>query len=124
MKTAQKGQTLIILLVYMVIAIIVTTASIALVMNNSWNTDKLYQGTTAVDVAESGIENAVLKIIRNPAYAGETLTIGNGTAVVTVSGTDPKTIHSKGTVGNFTRTVEAMLNTTNNVYVISSWREL
>lgn len=119
----QKGQTLVVLLVYMVIAIIVTTASIALVMNSSWNTDKLYQGTTALDVAENGIELAVIQVIRDPSYTGGTLSLDGGTAVITVTGTDPKIITSQGTMGNFTRTVQASLNTTNNIYVISSWQE-
>ncbi len=40
-KYAQKGQTLVILLTYMVIAVIVTTGSIALVINSSKGTDKV-----------------------------------------------------------------------------------
>ena len=80
----QSGQTLVILLIYMVIGIIVTTSSIALVINSSYNTDKVYQGNNALDVAESGAETAMIKLLRNPNYNGETLTINGGMAVITV----------------------------------------
>ncbi len=120
----QKGQTLVILLTYMVIAIIVTTASIALIMNSAINTDKLYQGTTALDVAENGVENALMRMLREPGYSGEILTTEGGTATVEVVGTNPKIITSRGRLNDFNRTIEATVNTTNNVYVITSWKEL
>jgi len=100
MKTAitkQQGQTLIILLIYMVIAIIITTASIALVINSSRGTDKVYQGANSLDIAESGAETAMIKLLRDPNYIGETVAVGNGQAVITVTGTNPITIVSKGT---------------------------
>lgn len=120
----QNGQTIVILLIYMVIAIIVATASIALVINSARNTNKIYQGTTAVSIAESGIETAMIKLLRNPEYTSETIDVGNGQAVVSVTGTDPKTIVSQGTVNDHTRTVEVIVNTANNVLSIVSWREI
>lgn len=123
-NNSQKGQTLVILLTYMVIAIIVTTASIALIMNSAINTDKLYQGTTALDVAENGAENALIRMLREPGYLGEVLTTEGGSATVDVTGTNPKVITSRGTLNDFTRTIEVTVSTTNNVYVITSWKEL
>ncbi len=119
-----KGQTLIILLMYMIIAIIVTTASVALVINNSRGTDKLYQGTNALDIAESGAETAMIKLLRDPNFAGETLTIGSGQAVITVSGTNPKTVLSKGTLNNFTRTIQVTVDTSGNTVTVTSWKEI
>lgn len=119
-----KGQTLVILLTYMVIGIIVTTASIALVINSSIGTDKVYQGTNSLDIAESGAETAMIKLLRNPSYAGETLVVGNGQAVVTVTGTNPKTILSKGTLNNFTRTIQVIVDTSNNTLRATSWKEI
>lgn len=122
----QKGQTLVILLTYMVIAIIVTTASIALVLNSSRGTDKVYQGTNALDIAESGAETAMIKLLRDPSYAGETLNIATGgQATITVSGTDPnRVILSKGTLNNFTRTIQVLVNTSNNTITATSWKEI
>src|SRR5689334_17177130 len=106
----QSGQTLVILLSYMVIAIIVTTASIALVINSSQGTDKLYQGSNSLDIAESGAETAMIKLIRNPNYTvtNETVDVGSGQAVITITGSNPKTIVSKGTLNNFTRTIQVI----------------
>ena len=120
----QEGQTMIILLTYMIIAIIVTTTSIALVLNSSSGTDKVYQGTNALDIAESGAETAMIKLLRNPVYSGETLTVEGGQAEVTVTGSNPKTIVSIGTLNNFTRTIQVVVDTSNNTLTATSWKEI
>lgn len=119
-----KGQTLVVFLIYILVAIIVTTASVALLVSSSKNTDKVYQGTTAYDVAESGAETAILKLLRDPGYTGETLTVGGGSAIITISGTNPKIVLSKGTLNNFTRSVQATVDITNNVLTVTSWKQL
>ena len=120
----QKGQTLIILLTYMIIAIIVTTASIALIINSSRGTDKVYQGANSLDIAESGAETAMIKLLRNPNYTGETITVNTGQAIITVTGTNPKMILSKGTLNNFIRTIQVIITTTNNILTVTSWKEI
>ena len=120
----QQGQTLVLLLIFMVVAIMITTASVAMIVTNIKATDKISQGTTAMDVAESGAENAVIKLLRDPAYTGETLPVGGGQAVITISGTNPKTILVKGTLNNFTRTIQVIVDTTNNISTVTSWKEL
>ena len=123
-KIHQSGQTLVILLTYMVIAIIVTTASIALVLNSSVGTDKLYQGTNSLDIAESGAETAMIKLLRDPNYTGETVSVGGGQAVITVTGTNPKTVISVGTLNNFSRTIRVIVDTSNNTLTATSWKEI
>ena len=120
----QQGQTLIILLIYMLIAVLVTTASIAHVINSSRGTDKVYQGANSIDIAESGAETAMIKLLRDPNYVGETVTIGNGQAEITVTGTNPKTIISKGTLNNFTRKIQVIVDTSNNKLTATSWKEI
>lgn len=120
----QEGQTLIILMMYMIIAIIVTTASIALVVNSSKGTDKVYQGATSLDIAESGAETAMIKLLRDPNYVGETISVGSGQAIITVTGSNPKTILSKGTLNNFTRSIQVIVNTSNNTLTATSWKEI
>lgn len=108
----------------MIIAIIITTASIALVINSSKGTDKVYQGANSLDIAESGAETAMIKLLRDPNYTGETLTVGNGQAVITITGTNPKTILSHGTLNNFTRTIQVIVDTSNNTLTATSWKEI
>lgn len=119
-----KGQALVLLLTYMLVAIVVTSASIALVLNSSVGTSKLYQGANSLDIAESGAETAMIKLLRNPNYTGETISVGGGQAEITVTGTNPKTVLSKGTINNFTRTIQVIVDTSNNTLTAVSWKEI
>lgn len=124
MKLNRQGQTLVILIIYTLIALTITSAAIVIIATNSRATDKVYQGTTAYDVAESGAETAMIKLLRDPSYTGESLTVNGGTATITITGTNPKTVTSKGIIGNFSRTVQATVDTSNNVLTVTSWKEL
>ena len=125
-----NGQALITLLFFTVIGVTVTTGAIGLILVNSINGSKQQQGELAYQVAESGIENALIRVLRTPppTYIGETLVVGNGTATITatVSGTaiDPFVIDSKGQVGNFTRQIEVKTQYQNNLLQIVSQREV
>lgn len=124
-NTKQSGQTLVILLVYMVIAIMVTTAAVSVIISNSRGTDKVLQGTMTLDLAESGAETAMIKLLRDNTYPGETLTSSNGTAVITVTSVgNTKTILSVGTVNNFKRTIQVTATYINNVLTVTSWKEI
>lgn len=120
----QSGQTLVLLLIFMVMMVTITTASVAMIVVNAKAGDKLQQGSSAYTIAESGAETAMIKLLRNPNYEGETLPIGAGQAVITVTGSNPKTIISKGTVNNYTRKVRVIADYTNNVLTVTSWKEI
>lgn len=120
----KRGQTLVILIIYVLVAITITSAAVVIMATNSKGTDKVYQGTTAYDVAESGAETAMLKLLRDPNYTGESLTVNGGTATITITGTTTKIITSKGSLGNFTRSVQATVDTSNNILTVTSWKEL
>jgi len=124
-KKFNQGQSIIILSVFIGIFIAVTTAAIIIISTNSVAADAFQQGISARQVAESGIENAILRLLRSPDYNGETFPVGNGSATVSVTG-DPnnKTILSTGTLGNFQRKIEAVIVYTNNKLTISSWKEI
>lgn len=124
MLKRQNGQTIVMLLIYVVVALTITATAVTLAIVNSQGTDKVYQGTTAYDVAESGAETAMLKLLRDPAYIGETLTANGGSATITVSGSTIKTVTSVGTIGNFTKTIQAVVDTDNNVLTVISWKEI
>ena len=120
----QKGQALLMLLVFMIIAITVTSAATILILVNSRNTQKMEGGEIALHAAESGMENGLLRLLRNPFYTGENdLLIGSGTVDITVTGNNPYTITSTATNGNFTRTLQVVVNYNGNM-TINSWREI
>jgi hypothetical protein len=124
LKIKEKGQALITLLFFVLISLTITTSAIIIVMSNSITVSKFEQGTTAYYSAESGIENALLRILRDPNYAGETLNIGETTVVVTVTAGNPQTVTSVSQNGNFKRTVSAQISYNNGYYTISNWKEL
>ena len=120
----QKGQALITLLFFVLISLTITTGAIIIIIANSISASRLQEGTLAYYTAESGIENALLRLLRDPNYLGETLTIGTSTAVITVSGSNPKTVISVGQSGNFKRKVSAQMNYANGYYTFLNWKEI
>lgn len=125
MKKYQKGQTLIMLIVFTSIFLVVTSAAVALLMVNSLAASKFEEGTRAFYIAESGVENTILRLLRDPNYSGvETIGVGDGNATITTSGAVQKTILSEGRSKNFLRKIQATVDYTNNILTIISWKEI
>src|SRR4051794_27624872 len=78
----QNGQALITLLFFAIIALTVTSASTIMVLANSLSGTKFQQGSVAYEIAQSGVENAILRLLRDPTYTGETMSVGSGTVVI------------------------------------------
>jgi len=107
MKYIQRGQSLIMLLFFTLIGITVITSAVFIIISNSKGSSKLQQSVVAYSIAQSGAENAMLQVLRNPAYLGETMTIGDGTATIQVSSNSGTfTINSTGQSGNFIKKVQ------------------
>ena len=119
----QNGQALVTLLFFMIVSITITTAAVMIVVTNSIGASKIQQGEIGFSVAESGMENALIRLLRNPSYSGETLDVGNGEAIITVSGTSPIIITSEGFEGNFKRTIEVQAQYVNSILTVTSWKE-
>lgn len=119
-----RGQALVVLLVFMTVAIIMTTMAVALLIINANAASHVEQGDMAAAIARSGAENAVLRLERNPAYAGETLTVDGGSATVTVTGVSPLTITSVGIYNGFIRTAVVSASFVDTVLTVHSWQEV
>lgn len=119
----QGGQALVMLLAFMAIALTLTTAATSVTIANTQATSEYELGQDALSIAETGIDNAILRLLRDPTYTGETLNIGNGTVTITVSGSPNKTITSRATSGGFVRNVQAVVNQSGNVLTLTSWAE-
>ena len=76
-------------------AIAVTSAAIIVLASNSIAASKQEEGTTAYYAAESGAENAMLELLRNPNYTGETLQIGTASVSAQITPGPPITIISQ-----------------------------
>lgn len=119
----KPGQALVTLLVFIAVAVIITSAATALIIINSQTSLSLNLGQEAYQVAESGIENALLRLLRDPAYAGETLTVGQGTATIIVTGANPYTLTSTGIMGNFSRRLQTTAQFSSGILSVTSWQE-
>lgn len=78
----------------------------------------------AYAAAESGIENGILQLTRNPEYSGGTLTIStNQSADVTISTQSGIVITSVGTSGSVSKKIVATGHYDTLTVVIDSWME-
>ncbi len=121
----QSGQALVTLLLFIIISVTLTTAAIIVIVVNAKSVTKIDQANFSRTIAESGAENALLRLLRNSGYTGETMTLDGGTAViqVTMSGTT-YTITSVGSIGDFVHTVQITAETTNNTISVLTWKEI
>ena len=122
--TAQSGQALVVLLVFTVFGLIIISTAVALLITQTTGTLITQQSDQAASVAKSGVEDALLQLLRNPAYTGGEITIDNGAATVGVSGSNPIVIRSQGEVNVVKRNLEVEVNRINGRLVVKSWREL
>ncbi len=121
----QTGQALVTLLVFVTVATTVIAAAAAITIINLQTGSKFFLGDNALDVAESGAEEALTRLQRDPSYIGDgDFPVGNYSAVITVTGTNPVTVTSVGTVDQIKRTVQVVVSSTNGQYTVTSWQEI
>lgn len=118
-----RGQALVVLLVFILVGLTITTAAVVMVIVNSRAATTFSQSVEAQAIAESGAENALLRIIRDPSYAGETLTMGDGSATVEVTGAQDKLVTSRATLENFIRTTTVGVHLENEILTVTSWEQ-
>ncbi len=121
---SQKGNALITLLIFVAVGITITTGAIIVSVINTQGTSKISQSEIALATAESGAENAVLRVLRDYDYTGETLNVGSGTATIVVSGGSNKTIVSEGQYNSFKRKIQVDVTITNDQLQITDWKEI
>ena len=120
-----QGHVLVILLFFMVLAVTVITASVSLMILTSSSTTLYVAGNQARTVAEAGIENAIIRLLRDPNYSGENdLAISAGSVDITVTGEASKTVIATGEIDKQIKKIEAQMNINNNVLTITSWKEI
>lgn len=123
----ESGQALVTLVVFTAIATVVITGAVMATIVNSQATSKFVQGEQALQIAESGAENAIIRLLRDPNYGEtpDTISVGNGQAKITVTTVgESKTIISQGENGSFKRRVEVSISYVNNKLTVTSWKEI
>lgn len=126
MSKHQSGQAIIMLLFFVIVSMMITSSAIIVAFVNSEGSSKQTSGQMALNVAESGAENALIRLLRDPSYTGAGDTSVSGASIIVTTSGSTKTIVSTGTVGNFIRKIQVVVDYTNNVLSIqpNSWREI
>lgn len=122
-KISQNGQTLVALLIFMMLTIAITTTAAAITIINTQGNSSFTTGQSALANAQTGVENALLRLERDPSYAGETMTLSGGSSVINVSGSSTKIITAVGTAGAYKRTIVATATYSANIITLTSWSE-
>ena len=120
-----RGQAVITVIFIAVIGMFIATGSIFTVANALESSSMQELGSSAFQAAESGIEYSVLRLMRDPTYAGGTINVGpNSSCAVTITGNPEITIQSIGTVNSVSRKIIATAHYNDLVLVIDSWKEI
>lgn len=126
-----QGQALITLLFISVIGMTIIAASAIFIFQNIQGASVAEQGVGSYYVAEAGIQEALLRMLRNPNYTGtplgQPLSVNtasvSGSVVIQVS-TSSGIITSIGTYNNSVRKIQVQTVYNNGVLNISSWKEV
>ncbi len=120
----KRGQALVSLLFFMIIAIAITTTAVVVTVTTAQSTSLFERTDVAYSIAEAGAETAILRYMRNSSYTGETFPLEQGIVTVQVSGANPITIVSEGRLGGILRKVQVQALNINNIFSITSWKEI
>lgn len=123
-KLRQRGEVLTTVIVVVAMGMVFTTSAIFLLINNAQASLSFERGLLARQAADAGAENAMIRLLRDPDYAGETLSFGQQSATITVSGTNTKIIRSVGVFGNYTRIVRVTASYVNGILTPTEWIEV
>ena len=126
---SSSGQALVTLLFFVLIGLTVISAAAIMVFGNTQSASITEQGNYAYYVAESGIQEALVRLLRDPSYSGtpvgQPLSIGEGTVVIQVSSSSGIiTATATGTFNNNVRKIQAQTVYNNNIASVSSWKEI
>ena len=123
----KKGQVLITLIIFVAISMIIISATVTMIAVNSEAASVNQQSLLIKQAAENGIENALLRLLRDPSYSGETLpaSISGYNTVVTVTGDElNKTIISTTTTDNYQRKIKVKINYNDSIMIVTFWQDV
>lgn len=121
----QNGQVLVSILIIMAVAILAT--GVAVVASSLSRTTGI---TVASDkllyAAESGIDDALIKFLRDPSYDDETISVAGISVNIDVERPSPTEliITSEAAQDNLVRRVEVSAEFVNNILTVNSWKQI
>ena len=119
----RPGHALVVLLIFMGMAMVVTLTAVGIGVAGLQTASNLHVGQSAYLLAESGVEEALLAVLRDPNYTTGTLTTDHGTATINVTGQNPKTLEITAVAGGFTRRIRVIANLDSGILTVQSYNE-
>lgn len=124
MNKNEKGQILVTLLFIVAIAIAITSATVIVLFNIRFTTSRYSDGLNAIYIAQAGVENTFLQLVRNPYFSGETIIVGDGQATTQVTQGSPVKVVSTGTYFTSIKKLEANLVYNEGILTVQSIKEI
>ncbi|MFH0863543.1 MAG: hypothetical protein V1858_00430 [Candidatus Gottesmanbacteria bacterium] len=126
----KKAQALITLIIFVTIAMLIISATVTMIAVNSEAASTVQQSLLVREAAENGIENALLRLLRDPSY-GQTgceilsASINGYSTEICVTGDEiNKTIVSTATADNFQRKIKVKITYNENVMRVIFWQDI
>jgi len=120
LKYVQSGQTLVALLFFVMIGIIATSAATIMLFTNLLSGQKFENSEIVRQSADAGGEKALLQLLRDPNYLGETFVIEDDEVTIVVAGTTNKTIDVTSVNGNTEKKIVITASLINNILTVVS----
>lgn len=121
----QSGSILTALIVFVAIGLLITTSATVLLADQMLLGEKDARSASLIYTAESGAENAILRLLRDPSYTGEQLLTSDGLIIdIAVQSGPPIVVTSRVEASNLTRSVQVELTRLNGVLEVQSWQQI
>ncbi len=124
MKKLPSGQALLPLLIVMIIVLGLGTAAIELAIGNLIIDRYRQDEVLGYYSTQSALENALLRLLRNPNYTGESLQINGASCTITVSGSAPYRLVVVCDNGRWVRKIQAFANFSAGIMAVTQVREI
>ena len=107
-----------------VISLIAVVSATTLVVSELKNNITVTGGLSQYQMTYGALENAFMRLLRDPSYIGETLTLGSSTCYSTVTGASTKTVSVRCTDGTYVRKMTATSTFANGIMTVSGISEV
>lgn len=126
LKKDQRGAAALLMIVIIGVATLIMATSAARLglgeLEMGYDEGK---GSSALALADGCGEEALIRLRKNNAYTGGTLSVGGGSCILSVVGSGPsRTISATATLGSYTKKIDIAASVNTSGISIRSWNEV
>jgi hypothetical protein len=119
-----RGQALLPVVILMALVVILGTSLFNQSIGGLLVTSYFQEGESTLMATEGAMENGLMRLLRNPAYTGESLQIGNISCTINTSGSAPTIVVANCNSGRTIRKLRAEVDFTSGLMEVSNLREI